>query len=87
MEPTAPSPSSPAQQAHLAFFRLMARHGTDPIPEDALRQALAELRSAPVDALLDSLLRNDVARRVPEGWVMRGHGPKTASIRWRLLRH
>lgn len=76
---------SPELQAHLALLKLSIANGLDPVPDEAMRAALPNLSDGEVRSVMGRLLQNDVARHVPEGYVLRGHGPKSLSTRWRLL--
>lgn len=76
---------SPEQLVEMALLRMMVTNGFEPVREEQLAEALPELGSEELRATLARLVEKDMMRHVPEGWVMRGHGPKHASSRARLL--
>lgn len=80
-----PGDPSPVQLVEIALLRLTVANGFAPVTDAALADELAGLSSDELKIALDMALRDDVARHVPEGWVLRGHGPRTASSRHRLL--
>lgn len=78
---------TPEQRVHLALLRASALNGINPVTDEELCAALPEMAPAEITLELEHLVRDDVVRRIPEGWVLRGHGSAKPSSRSRLLSH